>query len=120
MTSPAIEAVLLQIRDEATATLTATNSIAELEQAKAKYLGKSGSLTDLSKGVAKLSVEERPAFGAAINRLKGEVEGLVQSIRDAHLARALDERLRAEAIDVTLPGRRQGAGGLHPITRTQE
>jgi phenylalanyl-tRNA synthetase alpha chain len=120
MTSPAIQAQLLQIVHEARATLAATTSVAELEQAKARYLGKAGSLIELSKGVAKLPIEERPTSGAAINRAKAEVEGIVSSHREALLARALDSRLAAEAVDVTLPGRRQGAGGLHPITRAQE
>ena len=93
---------------------------AELEQAKARYLGKAGSLTELLKGLGKLSAEERPRAGAAINAAKMQVEALVQSRRDALMTRELDARLAAEAVDVTLPGRRQGPGGLHPITRAQE
>ena len=120
MTSPAFEALLLQIVNDAKGTLTATTSMADLEQAKARFLGKSGVLTEQLKGLGKLPAEEKPKAGAAINQAKAQVEALIQAQREAILARELDGRLAAEAIDVTLPGRRQGAGGLHPITRAQE
>jgi phenylalanyl-tRNA synthetase alpha chain len=111
---------LEQIVDEAGRAIAAAATMAELDQVKARYVGKAGSLNELSKGVAKLPLEERPTAGAAINRAKTTVEDLVQSHRDSLLAGELDRRLAAESIDVTLPGRRQGAGGLHPITRAQE
>ena len=105
---------------EASRAIAATASVADLEQAKARFLGKSGSLTEQLKGLGKLAADERPRAGAAINDAKARVEALIQAQRDALLARELDTRLAAEAIDVTLPGRRQSAGGLHPITRAQE
>ena len=105
---------------EAAQAVSAAPSIAELEQAKARFLGKSGSLTELLKGLGKLPAEERPRAGAAINKAKVEVEGLVEAHRARLMARELDSRLAAEALDVTLPGRRHGVGGLHPITRAQE
>jgi len=111
---------LEQIVAEATHAIAATASIAELEQVKARFLGKNGTLTELLKGLGKLDAAERPKAGASINEAKARVEASIQSRRDAILARELDSRLAAEAIDVTLPGRRQGAGGLHPITRAQE
>jgi len=105
---------------EAAGAIRAARTVAELEQAKARFLGKSGSLTELLKGLGRLAADERPKAGAAINRAKAEVERLVQERRDALLARELDEKLAAESIDVTLPGRRQSPGGLHPIARAQE
>ncbi len=105
---------------EAGSAIGATRSVAELEQAKARFLGKSGSLTELLKGLGKLSAEERPKAGAAINQAKARVEELVAAQRDSILGRELDARLAAEAIDVTLPGRRELPGGLHPIARAQE
>ncbi|HEX3096352.1 MAG TPA: phenylalanine--tRNA ligase subunit alpha [Usitatibacter sp.] len=105
---------------EAAAAIRAARSIAELEQAKARFLGRAGSLTELLKGLGKLPAAERPNAGAAINRAKAEVEGLLAQQRDALLAAELDSRLAAESIDVTLPGRRQSPGGLHPIARAQE
>jgi len=111
---------LEQIVADAGKSIAATASIADLEQAKARFLGKSGSLTELLKGLGKLGPEERPKAGAAINQAKTEVEALLQARRDEILAGELNAKLAAEAIDVTLPGRRQGSGGLHPIARAQE
>ncbi|HYC38494.1 MAG TPA: phenylalanine--tRNA ligase subunit alpha [Usitatibacter sp.] len=105
---------------DASAAISSTASVADLEQAKARFLGKAGTLTELLKGLGKLSAEERPRAGAAINQAKARVEALIQSRRDAILASELDARLAAEAVDVTLPGRTRGMGGLHPITRAQE
>jgi phenylalanyl-tRNA synthetase alpha chain len=109
-----------KIVSEAQAAFDAAPSVAELEQAKSRFLGKSGALTELLKGLGKLPPEERPRAGAAINEAKVRVEGLLQARRDAILAAELDQRLAAESIDVTLPGRRQSGGGLHPISRAQE
>jgi phenylalanyl-tRNA synthetase alpha chain len=111
---------LEQIIAAAAAAIRATSTIAELEQAKARFLGKSGSLTELLKGLGKLSAEERPSAGAAINQAKVRVEAMLAAQRDAILARELDARLAGESIDVTLPGRGQVRGGLHPIARAQE
>ena len=109
-----------QIVAEAGKDIAATASLADLEQAKARYLGRAGSLTELLKGLGKLSAAERPKAGAAINQAKARVEELIQARRESILARSLDAQLAAESVDVTLPGRRQSAGGLHPITRAQE
>ena len=111
---------LEQIVVEAGAAIASTASIADLEQAKSRFLGKSGALTELLKGLGKLSAEERPSAGAAINSAKARVEAIILGHRDAILARELDAKLASESIDVTLPGRREGSGGLHPIARAQE
>jgi phenylalanyl-tRNA synthetase alpha chain len=109
-----------KIVTEAEIAFAAAASIADLEQAKSRFLGKAGALTELLKGLGKLGAEERPKAGAAINEAKVAIEVLVQSRREAILAAELDRRLAAESIDVTLPGRRQSEGGLHPISRAQE
>ena len=93
---------------------------AELEQAKARYLGKSGTLTELLKGLGKLSPEERPAMGSRINQAKETLEAALNRRRDAIQAKKLGAQLAGEALDVTLPGRGLGTGGLHPVTRTLE
>ena len=111
---------LERIVAEAGQAIAATASVADLEQAKARYLGKAGSLTELLKGLGKLSAEERPRAGAAINQAKARVEQFIQARRESILATELESQLAAESVDVTLPGRSQGAGGLHPITRAQE
>ncbi|SDK18147.1 phenylalanyl-tRNA synthetase, alpha subunit [Methylophilus rhizosphaerae] len=89
-----------------------------LENAKAKYLGKSGALTEALKGLGKLSAEERPAAGAAINVVKQAVEQALNARRDSILAAEQAKQLASESIDVTLPARAQSAGGLHPVTLT--
>src|ERR1700681_3393560 len=111
---------LEQIISAARDAIAATSSIPDLEQVKARFLGKSGSLTELLKGLGKLSTEERPKAGAAINQAKVQVEGMLAAQRDAILAQERDARLAGESVDVTLPGRGQGPGGLHPIARAQE
>ncbi len=93
---------------------------AALENAKARYLGKTGALTDLLKGLGKLSAAERPAAGAAINVAKQELETALNSRRDALALARLEAQLAAEALDVSLPGRARGTGSLHPLTRVQE
>ena len=91
---------------------------ASLENAKARYLGKTGALTEQLKALSKLPAAERPTVGAAINDAKAKLEAALNarraSLADAKLGRAL----AAEALDVTLPGRGLGIGALHPLTRT--
>jgi phenylalanyl-tRNA synthetase alpha chain len=91
-----------------------------LEQAKARYLGKAGALTELLKGLGKLSAEERPAAGARINVAKQKLEEALNAQRELIAGRALEARLAEESVDVTLPGRGRHAGGLHPVSRTME
>ena len=91
---------------------------AALENAKARYLGKTGVLTEQLKGLGKLSAEERPAAGARINEAKTKLEAALNARRAAIADAKLEAQLAAEALDVTLPGRGAGAGTLHPITRT--
>ena len=93
----------------------AATTPAELENAKAQFLGKQGQLTDLMKGMAQLSVEEKKTRGAAINVAKQAVEAALTERRQALADAELDKQLKAEALDVTLPGRDRGMGSLHPI-----
>ncbi|HET7833009.1 MAG TPA: phenylalanine--tRNA ligase subunit alpha, partial [Gallionella sp.] len=111
---------LQQILDQALQQFAAIGDEAELEQVKARYLGKEGSLTGLLKGLGKLSAEERPAAGARINQVKQRIEAALQERRDALQQAKLAQKLAAESLDVTLPGRGLGTGGLHPVTRTLE
>jgi len=111
---------LQQILDEALKVFSATDDATELENVKARYLGKEGSLTGLLKGLGKLSAEERPAAGARINQVKQQIEAALQTRREAIQQQALQARLAGESLDVTLPGRGLGVGGLHPVTRTLE
>jgi len=109
---------LEQILTDAQRDFAACDTLVDLEQAKAKYLGKSGALTDLLKGLGKLSNEERPAAGAAINVVKQGVEQALQQQRDIILAAEQAQKLASETLDVTLPARGKSQGGLHPVTLT--
>ncbi|WP_041937989.1 phenylalanine--tRNA ligase subunit alpha [Gallionella capsiferriformans] len=109
---------LQQIQEQALNQFGLISDEAELEQVKAKYLGRDGALTALLKGLGKLSNEERPAAGARINQVKQVIEAALQQRRDTLAQAKLDAKLAAESLDVTLPGRGIGCGGLHPVTRT--
>ncbi len=91
---------------------------AGLENAKARYLGKSGELTALLKGLGTAAPEERKQLGAAINDGKARIEAALEARRAGLADARLNARLAEEALDVTLPGRGALRGGLHPITRT--
>ena len=108
------------ILHEALALFKRTEDAAALEQVKARYLGKSGTLTRLLKGLGKLPSKQRPAEGQRINQAKETLEAALQERRNALKARMLETQLAQEALDVTLPGRGPGVGGLHPVTRTLE
>lgn len=109
-----------QLVTQAEADFSAAVDAAALEVAKARYLGKAGSLTELLKGLGKLDPEARKSAGAEINKAKSAIEALLNARRDALQQAALEAQLAAEALDVTLPGRGQGVGGLHPVVRTLE
>lgn len=91
---------------------------AALEDAKAKFLGKSGALTAMMKNLRELAADQRKAAGAQINAAKKAVEEALNARREALAQDALEKKLSAEAIDVTLPGRESPAGGIHPVIRT--
>jgi phenylalanyl-tRNA synthetase alpha chain len=92
----------------------------ELERAKARYLGKSGTLSQLLKGVSKVPAAERPAFGHRVNAAKERLETALQEQRERIRLRRQETRLAEETLDVTLPGRGLAVGGVHPVTRTLE
>ena len=103
---------------EAQAAITQVADLAGLEQLRVHYLGKKGRLTEQLKGLGRLPAEQRPQAGQAINQAKQQIQTALEARRVSLEAERLDARLASEAIDVTLPGRGQSAGGLHPITRT--
>ena len=104
----------------AVAAFAATDNPDTLEQVKARFLGKSGQITELLKGLAKLSPEDKKSAGAAINKTKEFIETALNSRREHLRRKALESRLSEESLDVTLPGRGESKGGLHPVTRTLE
>ncbi|MCZ2495399.1 phenylalanine--tRNA ligase subunit alpha [Xylophilus sp. Kf1] len=92
----------------------------DLENAKAQFLGKSGRITELMKGLGALPVDEKKARGAVINGAKQAIEAALGERRQALADAELALQLRAESLDVTLPGRQRGEGGLHPVSLTLE
>ena len=91
-----------------------------LEQLRVQYLGKKGELTALMQTLGKLSAEDRPKAGALINTAKNQVQDALNARKSVLEQALLAEKLASERIDVTLPGRGQTSGGLHPVTRTLE
>ncbi len=106
--------------EDARAAFTTAMQPADLENAKAQFLGKSGRVTALMKGMAALPVEQKKTRGAAINVAKQAIEAALAERRQALADAELAAQLQAEALDVTLPGRRREPGGLHPVSRTLE
>ncbi len=105
---------------QAQADFAAASASADLEDAKARYLGKAGQVTELLKGLAKLDPAQKKTLGAQINAAKQLIEQALQARRAALADAELSQQLAAQALDVSLPGRRRGAGGLHPVSRTLE
>lgn len=101
----------------ASAEIDAAADLAALDAVRVTYLGKKGELTARLKSLGQVPVEERPAAGQAINKAKHAVQALLTTRRESLEAAALDARLAADAIDVSLPGRGQSIGGHHPVTR---
>jgi len=97
-----------------------TKDAAELERIKAGYLGKSGALAGAMKDLAKLAAEARREAGARINAAKDRIETALADRRKELASARLDSRLAEEALDVTLPGRGRGRGGIHPVIRTSQ
>jgi phenylalanyl-tRNA synthetase alpha chain len=105
---------------EAREAFSAAHTPADLENAKARFLGKSGRVTDLLKGLASLAADEKKQRGAAINQIKQQVEEALNARRQALADAELQQQLKAESLDVSLPGRRRGEGGLHPVSLSIE
>ncbi|VAX13641.1 Phenylalanyl-tRNA synthetase alpha chain [hydrothermal vent metagenome] len=115
-----VQQELEQIINEATATIEASADLKSLDEIRVRYLGKKGALTERMKTLGSLSAEQRPKAGQAINAAKKAVQQALEARKDSLQAKALNARLAAERLDVTLPGRSLPSGGLHPITRTMD
>jgi phenylalanyl-tRNA synthetase alpha chain len=107
-----------QIVSQAQAAFEAASDAPSLENAKAQFLGKSGLLTEQLKGLATLAPEDKKTLGAAVNQAKQTIEALLNARRQALADAQLAQRLAAEAIDITLPGRGTGIGSVHPVMQS--
>ncbi len=112
------------MKDTASLLITALSAIEAtadertLDQLRVDYLGKKGQLTELLKELGKLPAEQRPAAGEYINEAKRQIQNALDTRRDIIVEKALAQQVAKETIDVSLPGRRQSPGGLHPVSRT--
>ena len=111
---------LSQLAEQATIQIDQAANLSDLDGVRVKYLGKNGLLTAQLKQLGKLPKEERPEAGQKINQAKQALQARIESRRSELEQKAMSDRLASERIDVTLPGRGVGQGGLHPVTRTLE
>ncbi len=110
---------LTALSGQALAEVAACEDLAALEETRVRWLGKKGTLTEQLKGLGALGPAERPAAGARINQVKQQVQGAIEA-RRAQLERAaVEQALSAGRIDVSLPGRGEEMGGLHPVTKAR-
>ncbi|WP_218353541.1 phenylalanine--tRNA ligase subunit alpha [Alteromonas lipotrueiana] len=109
-----LEAIISQAQSQ----IDAAEDAATLDQVRVEYMGKKGKLTDLLKGLGKLSNEERPAAGQKINQAKQVIQQAIGAKGEALHSEEMNRKLAEEAIDVTLPGRVEQPGNLHPVSRT--
>jgi phenylalanyl-tRNA synthetase alpha chain len=106
-----------QLIGEARQAIAAAHTEATLDEVRVRYLGRKGELTALLKGLGALDAAERPAAGAGINAAKEQIQALIGERRAALTAAQLSRELDQEAVDVTLPGRGEPAGGMHPVSQ---
>ena len=111
---------LNQLVEAAEQAISKASDLKSLDDIRVAYLGKKGSITERMKLLGKLPKEEKPAAGQAINVAKQAVQKSLEARKETLNNAELEARLASETIDVTLPGRGQQAGGLHPVTRTME
>lgn len=111
---------LLTIQKATEAKLSELNTIQSLEDVRISVLGKKGELTQVLRQMGSLSAEERPVIGALANEIRTAIENALSEKKDALLKEERQQKLKEEVLDVTMAGRRQEIGGLHPITKVLE
>lgn len=109
-----------QLQDEALGLIRQAKDLAELDSVRIRFLGKKGELTEVLKSLGSLSPEERPKVGALVNESKVVVEVALNDQKVSLLAQAQKQKIAAEKIDITLPGKGIKLGKLHPLTQTME
>ena len=107
-----------ELKAEATAAIQSAEDSVALEKLRVEWLGKKGRVTDLLKSLGQLAADERPKVGAEINAVKQLLDEQIGERKETLQQAAIAAQLAAESLDVTLPGRREDLGALHPITRT--
>ncbi|MFI4918638.1 MAG: phenylalanine--tRNA ligase subunit alpha [Legionellales bacterium] len=110
---------IITIQEQAAAAISKAQNVSMLEQIRVDFLGKKGQLTEILKGLSGLSVEEKPKMGQLVNQVKRDISDLLETKMHALKELQLEAKLSAERIDVTLPGRNQEFGSLHPVTQVK-
>ncbi|MDO7907408.1 phenylalanine--tRNA ligase subunit alpha [Paenibacillus sp. JX-17] len=105
------------LKHEALEQLQGVNDPQTLNDLRVKYLGKKGALTEILRGMGALSAEERPVIGQVANDVRGAIEEVIESKQQAFQRAETQQRLQAEKVDVTLPGRKLEQGGIHPLNK---
>src|SRR3954447_21633312 len=108
---------LQELQQEAIAKVEAASALKELNDVRVAYLGKKGPITEVLRGMGKLSAEERPVMGALANEVRESIAMVMETKQNELEEAAVLEKLASESIDVTLPGRPVKAGNHHPLTR---
>ena len=108
------------MRSSAQEELKACKDARELDAVRVKYLGKKGAITGILKQMGKLSAEERPVMGQLANTVRADIESAIKEKQTALQEAALAETLQAETIDITMPGKKQTLGSLHPLTQVEQ
>jgi len=108
------------IQQRALAEIEASGNLQELDELRVQYLGKKGEITALLKTLGTLEPEQRKSFGQAVNTTRDALNQAISARRQTLEASVLEEKLLSERVDVTLPGRGEQRGGLHPVTRVME
>lgn len=108
---------LLALKEEALNELSQVQNAQQLEELRVKYLGKKGPITEVLRGMGALSAEERPVIGQVANEVRASIGDVIAQKQEAFQREETERRLQSETIDVTLPGRPQSKGALHPLTR---
>lgn len=109
---------LLELKSRALAQLESSGSMDELNELKLKFMGKKGELTQVLKSMGKLSAEERPIMGQLANEIRDELDSRIAKAAEGLKAKEYQLRIKAEALDVTLPGRGVALGTRHPLYKT--
>ncbi len=108
------------LRKQALAEVESATDLKRLDEVRVAWLGKKSQLTEIMKTLGSLPAEERPQAGAKVNVVKQAIQEAIDAVKATLESAEINRKLAQEAVDITLPGRRQIAGGLHPVTKTIE
>ncbi|KLV26488.1 phenylalanine--tRNA ligase [Niallia circulans] len=115
-----MEDKLKELQAESLTRIESSNDMKELNEIRIAYLGKKGPITEVLKGMGKLSAEERPKMGALVNVVRDEITSRIEAKQKALEEALVQEKIASETIDITLPGRPVSTGNHHPLTRVVE